>query len=59
MDFDVKTEVANVIESAGFTLSRAAKMDNDDFLKYALFPPLTHHRLLSAFIDAGFRFKST
>jgi 18S rRNA (adenine1779-N6/adenine1780-N6)-dimethyltransferase len=48
MDFDVKQTVMNVVDNSGFAQSRAAKMDNHDFLK-----------LLSAFIDAGFRFKST
>ncbi|KAI8923829.1 S-adenosyl-L-methionine-dependent methyltransferase [Entophlyctis helioformis] len=45
MDFDVKKAVMDVLEASGMAESRAAKMDNDDFLK-----------LLSMFIDAGFRF---
>ena len=47
MDFDVKQAVAAVLESSGFSDKRPAKMDIDDFLK-----------LLSAFVDAGFRFSS-
>ncbi|ORY41294.1 S-adenosyl-L-methionine-dependent methyltransferase [Rhizoclosmatium globosum] len=45
MDFNVKDAVQAVLDSVGMSESRAAKMDNDDFMK-----------LLSAFIDAGFRF---
>ncbi|KAJ3088952.1 dimethyladenosine transferase [Physocladia obscura] len=45
MDFNVKEAVQAVLDSVGMSDSRAAKMDNDDFMK-----------LLSAFIDAGFRF---
>ncbi|EGF84338.1 hypothetical protein BATDEDRAFT_22291 [Batrachochytrium dendrobatidis JAM81] len=45
MDFDVKAQVLGVLDAAGMAEHRAAKMDNDDFLK-----------LLSMFIDAGFRF---
>ncbi|TPX67072.1 hypothetical protein SpCBS45565_g04040 [Spizellomyces sp. 'palustris'] len=47
MDFDVKKAVLDVLDSVGMAEMRAAKMDNDDFLK-----------LLSAFIDAGFRFRA-
>ncbi|KAJ3089399.1 dimethyladenosine transferase [Quaeritorhiza haematococci] len=47
MDFDVKQKVMEVLEATGMAENRASKMDNDDFLK-----------LLSAFIDAGFRFSS-
>lgn len=45
MDFDVKTKVLGVLDSVGMSEARATKLDNDDFLK-----------LLSAFLDAGFRF---
>ena len=45
MDLDIKKEIQNVLDQTGLGESRASKMDNDDFLK-----------LLSAFIDAGFRF---
>jgi 18S rRNA (adenine1779-N6/adenine1780-N6)-dimethyltransferase len=45
MDFDVKKQVAQVLEKSGMQESRPAKMDNDDFLK-----------LLCLFIDDGFRF---
>lgn len=45
MEFNVKTAVQDVLEQSGMAESRPAKMDNDDFLK-----------LLSIFIDAGFRF---
>lgn len=34
MDFDVKTAVLAVVDSTGFGGARAAKMDNDDYLKY-------------------------
>ncbi|KAI9098613.1 S-adenosyl-L-methionine-dependent methyltransferase [Phlyctochytrium arcticum] len=47
MDFDVKSAVLAVLDSTGMSEQRASKMDNDDFLK-----------LLSAFIDAGFRFSA-
>lgn len=47
MDFDVKAQVEAVLMESGFAEQRAAKMDVDDFLK-----------LLSAFVDAGFRFTS-
>lgn len=46
-DLDVKGKVMEVLHASGFAESRPAKMDNDDFLK-----------LLSMFIDAGFRFTS-
>ncbi|KAJ3046576.1 dimethyladenosine transferase [Rhizophlyctis rosea] len=45
--FDVKEKVEEVLRGTGMGELRASKMDNDDFLK-----------LLSAFIDAGFRFTS-
>ncbi|KAJ3185234.1 Dimethyladenosine transferase [Gaertneriomyces sp. JEL0708] len=47
MDFDVKESVQQVLDSVNMSDMRASKMDNGDFLK-----------LLSAFIDAGFRFTS-
>ncbi|TPX35885.1 hypothetical protein SmJEL517_g01804 [Synchytrium microbalum] len=46
-DFDVKAKVMGVLEALDISEKRPAKMDLDDFLK-----------LLSAFIDAGFRFTS-
>lgn len=45
MDFDVKAVVLKVLEDLEMGDRRPAKMDNDDFLK-----------MLSSFIDAGFRF---
>jgi 18S rRNA (adenine1779-N6/adenine1780-N6)-dimethyltransferase len=48
MDFDIKATVLAVIDSVGMSDMRAAKMDNDDFLK-----------LLNAFIDAGIRFSAS
>ncbi|KAJ3159966.1 dimethyladenosine transferase [Geranomyces michiganensis] len=45
MEFDCKSAVLAVLDSVGMSEMRASKMDNDDFLK-----------LLSAFVDAGFRF---
>ena len=43
----MKKAISTVLESVGMGEKRPAKMDLDDFLK-----------LLSAFIDAGFRFSS-
>ncbi len=34
MDFDVKTEIAKVLDELEMGDKRPAKMDNDDFLKY-------------------------
>lgn len=45
MDVNVKAIVLELLEKTGMGEMRASKMDNDDFLG-----------LLSAFIDAGFRF---
>ena len=45
MDFDCKAKIQSVLDESGFSESRAAKMDVDDFLK-----------LLNAFVSAGFRF---
>ncbi|KAJ3201101.1 dimethyladenosine transferase [Entophlyctis luteolus] len=45
MDFNVKESIQNVLNSVNMADSRPAKLDNDDYMK-----------LLSAFIDAGFRF---
>lgn len=45
MDFDVKKEVMQILEDSGFINERAAKMDNDDYLK-----------LLNGFVSKGFRF---
>ncbi|KAI9193074.1 S-adenosyl-L-methionine-dependent methyltransferase [Polychytrium aggregatum] len=45
MDFDVKAKIDEVLESSGLAKERTSKLDQDDFLK-----------LLSCFIDAGFRF---
>lgn len=47
MDFSVKDEINKILTSLDMNDTRASKMDQDDFLK-----------LLSAFIDAGFRFTS-
>ncbi|KAJ3112090.1 dimethyladenosine transferase [Phlyctochytrium bullatum] len=47
MDFDCKKEVESVLASCGMGDKRAAKMDQDDFLK-----------LLTVFTEAGFRFTS-
>lgn len=47
MNFDCKARVLGVLESLGIAEQRAAKMDVSDFLK-----------LLSTFIDAGFRFSN-
>lgn len=33
-DFDIKTKVLQIIESAGMSDMRAARCDLDDFLKY-------------------------
>ena len=42
---DIGAKVDEVLQQSGFSDSRVAKMDNDDFLK-----------LLVCFLEAGFRF---
>jgi 18S rRNA (adenine1779-N6/adenine1780-N6)-dimethyltransferase len=59
MDFDVKEKVMQILDSTGLAENRAAKMDIDDFLKYAIVSFIySYHciRILVAFNENNFHF---